>query len=597
MPPPSSVALAALVVLLAQAAPAPRPAADAPPAARIATVAVDAAGRPVRDLTPSDFRLMEDGAPRPLDVAVLKQGTGIASPRVFGILLDEFHVSAGAETDEVRAAPGRFVSEDLRPDDLVAVLKPLDPLTPIRFTTDRDAARRAVDAFAGRQGDYTPRTPFEAQLMGRAPAVVKMERARIVTAALAELAEQIAGVPGGRGAILVVSNGFVPDPRRNRERPADVPMVVRAAGHFGVPIYTFAPSAGAAEPGRTAGRDAGGAPAPETATLETLAAQTGGVAVVGAAAFDAGLRAAARDLDAMYVLTWRPVHRGDGTFHAVSIETTRRGVTLRTPPGYWAPVGDPDRAVGVSEPPLTLLYRRSRPVHRSPFVDMWVGFSRGAGGRAEVTLTWEPSRGRYNVRSGTRPVMATLKAATPDGDAIFEGAVGPVAPGTRGGAPPSAVFEAPPGRLELDLTLVDAAGVRVDTDSRDVEVPTTRGTTAVLLPAAVVRASNALEFRAAVADPGAAPSPARVFSRIERLLIRVPAYGAGGAPLPVKATLLNRLGQPMRDLPPMSERTPAGAAQFDLPLAPFAPGEYTILLSAPGPSGDLQQRVAFRVTG
>ena len=67
--------------------------------------------------------------------------------------------------------------------------------------------------------------------------------------------------------------------------------------------------------------------------------------------------------------------------------------------------------------------------------------------------------------------------------------------------------------------------------------------------------------------------------------------------MPVRATLLNRLGQPMRAVPPMPERTPGGAAQFDLPLAPFAPGDYVLLLSAPGPAGDLQARIAFRVTG
>lgn len=128
-------------------------------------------------------------------------------------------------------------------------------------------------------------------------------------------------------------------------------------------------------------------------------------------------------------------------------------------------------------------------------------------------------------------------------------------------------------------------------------MPDLSGTQTVLLPAAVIRTSTAPEFRAALADPHAAPSPGRVFSRLERLLVRVPAYGPGGAPANVTATLLNPLGQPMRDIPPMPERTPGGVVQFDLPLAPFAPGEYTLRLSVAGPSGELQQRVAFRVTG
>ena len=435
--------LVALALLPAQAAP------DPPSAARIATVAVDAQGRPVRDLAPSDFRLVEDGAPRPVETAVLDRGTGTASRRVFGILLDEFHVDAGADTDEVRAALGRFVSDGLRPDDLVAVLKPLDPLTPIRFTTDRDAARRAVDAFAGRRGDYTPRTTLESQLMGHAPAAIEMERARIVAAELTELAEQIAGVPNGRGAILLVSDGFVPDPRHSRERPADVPMLVRAASHFRVPIYTFAPSAGAADPDGAAER--GDASAPDAATLDALSAQTGGVSVAGAAALDAGLRDAARDLDATYVLTWRPARPNDGRFHAVSVETARRSVTLRTPPGYWAPLGDLDRALRPSAPPLPRLYARSRPVRQSPLVDVWLGVARGPDGRAQVTLTWEPSRGRYNVRTGTRPVAATLEATTPDGGVLFEGRFGPASSGRgRPAAERRVRGAAGPGRARSD---------------------------------------------------------------------------------------------------------------------------------------------------
>ena len=59
-------------------------------------------------------------------------------------------------------------------------------------------------------------------------------------------------------------------------------------------------------------------------------------------------------------------------------------------------------------------------------------------------------------------------------------------------------------------------------------------------------------------------------------MIRVPAY-AGGAPVPVTGRLLNRLAQPMRDLGALPDA--GGVTQFDLPLAPLAPGEYYLQFS------------------
>jgi len=40
-----------------------------------------------------------------------------------------------------------------------------------------------------------------------------------------------------------------------------------------------------------------------------------------------------------------------------------------------------------------------------------------------------------------------------------------------------------------------------------------------------------------------------------------------------------------------------GVSQFDLPLAPFAPGDYELLLTATGGKAPVQQRVPIKVTG
>ena len=104
------------------------------------------------------------------------------------------------------------------------------------------------------------------------------------------------------------------------------------------------------------------------------------------------------------------------------------------------------------------------------------------------------------------------------------------------------------------------------------------------------------EFQQLKADADAVPVAAREFSRTDRLLIRVSAYGAGEPVPTTTARLLNRAGQPMTDLPvspsPMQNRQ-----QIELPLAGLAPGEYIVEVKATGEGGDAKELVGFRVTG
>ena len=65
---------------------------------------------------------------------------------------------------------------------------------------------------------------------------------------------------------------------------------------------------------------------------------------------------------------------------------------------------------------------------------------------------------------------------------------------------------------------------------------------------------------------------------------------------PAGRRLLNRLAQPMRELGTLPGAA-TGVTQFDLPLAPLAPGEYYLLFSVKGASGLVDQRVGFRITG
>ena len=126
------------------------------------------------------------------------------------------------------------------------------------------------------------------------------------------------------------------------------------------------------------------------------------------------------------------------------------------------------------------------------------------------------------------------------------------------------------------MTVLGLAGQKLDTDVRDLEVQAPRDATPLLLPPVLIATQSAREFREAIADPSAPPVPAREFRRTERLLVRVPAYATSGA-VPVSANLLNRVGQTMRVLDTLPADA-SGVTQFDLQLAPLAPGDYFLLI-------------------
>jgi hypothetical protein len=189
-----------------------------------------------------------------------------------------------------------------------------------------------------------------------------------------------------------------------------------------------------------------------------------------------------------------------------------------------------------------------------------------------------------------------LKATTKDGKVLYEGMLAPVRVGEAADTamPDRAEFDAPSGRVQLDMTIFGLQGQKLDVDARDLEVPALKGNAPVILPAILIATQSAREFREVSADLNAAPDPSRQFRRTDRLVIRVPAY-AGSTPVPVTARLLNRLAQPMRTLDVVGGD--GDVTQFDLPLAPLAPGEYFLLFSVPGPAGPVDQRISFRITG
>jgi VWFA-related protein len=568
---------------------------------RIDAVVTDQQGRPILNLRPSDFELLENGAPRPLTSVELRTparpDTAAARPieteedeeraarqpgtRVFAFLLDEFHVAPGANAERARAAVSRFIDEQLQPQDLALVMRPLDAVTGIRFTRDRTALHAAIAELSFRKGDLAPRSAFEEQYIGHGPAAVAAARVQIVTAALRELTLRLGDLQADRGVVVLVSEGFARETAAPRgTRVQDLQGVVRASSRFHLALYTFNPG----EPGAKPADDTR-----EAATLEWLAAQTGGRAVLPGEDLAAGFDRLSRDLAAYYAITYRP-EKADGRFHPIELRAGRRNVELRARPGYWAPLGGEWRAL-VSAASISPISRRA--LHRSTIIDTWVGLASDAAGRVRMVISWEPRPGTVSP-----PRVVAIKARTPAGAELFTGRVAPVQAGTRAEAD-SARFNVPTGRVELDMSILDMQGKVLDTEVRDFEVPDLQSQKRgpVLLFPELVRARTLRDFQTAVADPDAAPSSARVFARGDRLLIRVPVYDSSGTAVQVSARVLNELGQPMRDIDSAGGAGANGVAQFALPLSWLGPGQYLIEVAGANANGTVRERVAFRVRG
>jgi hypothetical protein len=239
---------------------------------------------------------------------------------------------------------------------------------------------------------------------------------------------------------------------------------------------------------------------------------------------------------------------------------------------------------------------QTRALRRSPLVDVWFGVTRVTPSQGRVVVTWEPGRSLTAVAKPNAAARVQLKATTKSGTVLFEGTLAPVRVGEIADAasPDRAEFDAPSGRVQLDMNILGIAGQKLDYDARDLDVPAIKGNAPLLLPAILIPTQSAREYREVSADLNAAPDPSREFRRTERLVIRVPAY-ADGAPVPVTGRLLNRLAQPIQTMAPLPGDS--DITQFDLPLAPLAPGEYFLLFTVPGPSGPIDQRISFRITG
>ena len=332
-------------------------------------------------------------------------------------------------------------------------------------------------------------------------------------------------------------------------------------------------------------------------TLRTLALQTDGRAIVNRNDIVTGMKQIVRDTSAYYLLGYNSTFvTTDGKFHEIRVRVKRAGVDVRARKGYWAltrqeaatvttpPKPGPPKAIENALNAATVVTSRSR------IIRSWIGTERGENGKTRVTFVWEPMPKLPGepVRDSDQPARVALTAAGADGNPYY-----------RGRLPTSdarVTFEAPPGEMQLRLSVEGAGSEVLDSETRGFTVPDLTSPQTKLSTPQLFRARTVREMQQLKADAKPMPAVGRDFSRADRLLIRVNAYGSGTAAPKVSARLLARTGQAMSELAVSPSESADAPAQIEIPLGGMAPGDYIIEINATGAGGDTQELVGFRVT-
>ncbi len=626
---------------------------------RVDATVTDRQGNPIPDLTAADFDVLEDGKPQTIEsLRFIKIDGGLPpatvgairtradeeraaaneDARIFVIFLDDYHVRLG-NSMAARKPLVEFVQNNLGPSDLVAVMYPLSPLDSVALTRDHQSIIRVLEKFEGRKFNYEPKNAIEQRYALYPAETVERIRRQVSLSALEGLSVKLGALREGRKAVVVVSEGYTAVlPPQLRDPVASMPgagntarrnpmagensitedraefsgqidvqqemrEVFAAANRSNTSLYTVDPrglATGEFDINENVGMQRSSTALRLTQdTLRVLAEETDGRAIVNRNDLAVAMKQIVADSSAYYLIGYTSTQAPqDGKFHEIRVRVKRPGAEVRARKGYWALT--PDEAVRAaapdkpSAPPEVsrALSEISAPA-RGRFVRTWVGTSRGDDGRTRVTFVWEPIPAQPGVRRDTATSVSLL-AASPDGELYFRGDV-PQDAATGDAVSRQTTFEAPPGRLQLRMSVNGSSGP-IDSDDRELLVPDLTAVAAGFATPRVYVARTARDFVMIRKDPDAVPTASREFRRTERMVVRVSTYSPGSAPLTVTARMLNRQGDKLVDVPVTS--TEGQPHLIDLPLAAFAPGEYLLELSGTSAGQEpVIDLIAFRVEG
>ncbi|MEI6668008.1 MAG: VWA domain-containing protein [Acidobacteriota bacterium] len=660
--------------------PAPQPAASQPApgqvfrggvnVVRVDIIVTDRQGNAVTDLTQADFAVLEDGKPQSIDLFRLVNSDGTPAPgadpprrilsmydeeaeaarddvRLFVIFLDDYHVRV-QNAMRVRDPLIQFVTTQLGPLDMVALMYPLTPVSGLTFSRDRDELARAIRKFEGRKYNYVPRNAFEQEYAQYPAQVVETLRNQVTLSALEGLPVRLGSLREGRKAVILVSEGFVglmpsqlngpmagwPAPvnpaadtraedRARFSADLDIQQKLRdvfdAANRNNTAFYALDPR------GLTSGdyditdnvdqRTSLDSLRQSQDTLHVLAINTDGRAITNRNDLADGLKQVVRDTSSYYLVGYNSsLTTPDGKYHKIDVKLKRPGVQVRARKGYWAPTAEEAaKAAAPPKPRPPAAVERAlsavEAVPREAVTAIWIGTSPGPDGRTRVTYVWEPTPPVPGEKR-PEPARVALVATGAGREPYFRGAVPDAAPVAAGGdaaspgaaplptglrAPSKATFDVRPGKVQIRAAVETASGQVIDSAQQELVVPDFSDSKVMLSTPSVFCAHTPREMQTLLRGTDPTPSALRQFRRTDRLLIRFSAFGPRTSVPIVTVRLLNRVGQKMSDLATTPPDAPGGVYQVDLPLAGLSPGEYVIEVKASADGGDATELIALRV--
>jgi VWFA-related protein len=388
---------------------------------RIDVVVSEKRGRPRVGLRREDFVVLEDGKPQPIvqfqAFARPEAAPNAASPpagaaasvgrpaqpeedeaeellpaRYVALVIDDVHIPF-ENLASVRKALNRFLDEDLRPEDQVALVTTSGAYALSQeFTSDREALHDVLDRLSahGRRperSDPPYMSEYQAELIERGDAMaleaavqelllaglfqdaysaelVARHKAREVMAeavydsrltleALEGLCRGLSALTG-RKVLFLVSDGFLTGLSAGSGTQFDIRRITDAATQAGVVIYSLdtsglhvrIPVASASSLRRPGAYTFSTIEAmrqrSEEATrhaINSLASDTGGFLADNTNNLRAGLRELLKDTETYYVLAYEPTNtRRDGGFRKIEVRVPGvPGLKVRTRAGYFAP--------------------------------------------------------------------------------------------------------------------------------------------------------------------------------------------------------------------------------------------------------------------
>jgi VWFA-related protein len=556
--------------------------------------------------------------------------------RLFAFFLDDYHVRR--ESSQMsRTEIARFIETQLGPTDMVAIMYPLQPIASVQFTRNHDRIRRAIEEFNGRKFEYEPKNDYEQRIAYYPTEIVERVRNQISLSALESLVSHMGGLKEGRKTLVLVSEGYsnmLPpqmrnpvatlggfgnptrnDPNAGRDDPnefraqalssidmeEDLRLVYQAANRNNVSIYPVDPR-GLATGEFTIADNINSQTDRQylnnsMQTLRTIAQETDGRAILNRNDLTLAMKQIVLDASAYYLLGYNSAAAPtDGKFHEIRVRIKRPGVQVRARRGYWAvSPADVERITKaaatppVAKPVELALATLAVPT-RMRVVRTFIGAERGESGKTRVTFVWEPNRAAGVARDTGQPARVVVTAVGPDGSPYFRGRVPATPPAAAAGSTGARVtFEAPPGPLQLRLSVEGADAEVLDAETRELTVPDLAAAGAAFGTPMLYRGRTVRDMQLLRASRDGQPTTTREFLRTDRLLVRTPSYGAASG---VAAKILNRAGQPITELPVQMEGTDAVCEMI---LASLPTGDYVLEISAPGL--EAKELVAFRITG